>query len=331
MTDDYIERRLNWIEGDRQYQGEEADILRQQRPVVVLGEPGMGKTELLKRLGDDPNAQFVRAAAFLRWTNGQMTPGNVLVIDALDEVAAKAEGVGLLAVLHIAALRRDLPVGVELDPVRRIEIDALHLAAQRLPFGEARHHLKAVAQNHPVRPMLVMLVKFRARIRRDTVEIGEQVRRGRIRPAGLRGAAFQIINYRLGVDFLLNIKRRHVDDQVRPVLCVLAAPHQLRIAEFKAAVGGKLLHLRRCDLDARTVPDQLRIELAVALARFAGRKGPRTRISDRRTRRAKGTEGPADRTEEKEAVGKKWTAVSGNRFVMAKDKDYGAVARAIAG
>ena len=37
---------------------------------------GLGKTELLKRLGDDPNAQFVRAAAFLRWTNGQMTPGN---------------------------------------------------------------------------------------------------------------------------------------------------------------------------------------------------------------------------------------------------------------
>jgi len=47
--------------------------------------------------------------------------------------------------------------------------------------------------------------------------------------------------------------------------------------------------------------------------------------------KGKGTEGPADRTEEKEAVGKKWAAVSGNRFVMAKDRDYGAVARAIAG
>lgn len=47
--------------------------------------------------------------------------------------------------------------------------------------------------------------------------------------------------------------------------------------------------------------------------------------------KGKGTEGPADRTEEKEAVGKKWATVSGNRFVMAKDRDYGAVARAIAG
>ena len=47
--------------------------------------------------------------------------------------------------------------------------------------------------------------------------------------------------------------------------------------------------------------------------------------------KGKGTEGPADRTEEKEAIGKKWAAVSGNRFVMAKDRDYDAVARAIAG
>lgn len=87
-----FQRRLNRIDGDQQHQGEESDILGQQRPVVILGEPGMGKTELLKRLSNDPNAEFVRAGAFLRWTNAQMTPGSVLVIDALDEVAAKAEG-----------------------------------------------------------------------------------------------------------------------------------------------------------------------------------------------------------------------------------------------
>ena len=37
MTDDYIQRRLNWIDGDEQYQGEEADILGQQD-----GVPGRG-------------------------------------------------------------------------------------------------------------------------------------------------------------------------------------------------------------------------------------------------------------------------------------------------
>ena len=92
MSDDYIQRRLNWVDGDQHHQGDESDVLRQQRPVVVLGEPGMGKTELLKRLGNEAAVQFVRAAAFLRWTAAQAMPGKVLVIDALDEVAAKAEG-----------------------------------------------------------------------------------------------------------------------------------------------------------------------------------------------------------------------------------------------
>lgn len=55
MTDDHIQRRLNWIDGDQRHQGEEADILGQQRPVVILGEPGMGNTELLKRLGSQPH------------------------------------------------------------------------------------------------------------------------------------------------------------------------------------------------------------------------------------------------------------------------------------
>jgi hypothetical protein len=31
MTDDYIQRRLNWIDGDQQHQAEEAGILGQQR------------------------------------------------------------------------------------------------------------------------------------------------------------------------------------------------------------------------------------------------------------------------------------------------------------
>ena len=46
--------------------------------------------------------------------------------------------------------------------------------------------------------------------------------------------------------------------------------------------------------------------------------------------KGKGTEGPADKTDQKEAVGKKWASVTGNRFVMAKDRDYDAVARALA-
>ena len=40
-----------------------------------------------------------------------------------------------------------------------------------------------------------------------------------------------------------------------------------------------------------------------------------------------GTEGPKDRTEQKDAVGRKWASVTGNRFVMPRDRDYDAISR----
>lgn len=43
-----------------------------------------------------------------------------------------------------------------------------------------------------------------------------------------------------------------------------------------------------------------------------------------------GTEGPRDRTEEKDAVGRKWAEVTGNRFAMVRDRDYDAVGRILA-
>ena len=97
--------------------------------------------------------------------------GQVAVDAVLPGVAERlhllglAADVGLLAVLDVARLRRDLPVRVELDAVGRVEIDALHLAAQALALGEARHHLQAVAQDHAVRPVLVVLVELGALIR----------------------------------------------------------------------------------------------------------------------------------------------------------------------
>jgi hypothetical protein len=41
-----------------------------------------------------------------------------------------------VAVLHVAARRAPLEVAVEFDAVGRIEIDALHLAAQPFALGE---------------------------------------------------------------------------------------------------------------------------------------------------------------------------------------------------
>jgi type III restriction enzyme len=44
-----------------------------------------------------------------------------------------------------------------------------------------------------------------------------------------------------------------------------------------------------------------------------------------------GTEGPADRTDEKDAVGRKWAETTGNRFAMVKDKDWAALQQALDG
>jgi hypothetical protein len=105
---------------------------------------------------------------------------------AVDAVApGVAEGFDLLrlagdvvgvAVLHVAAGRGPLEVAVELDAVGRVEVDALHLAAQALALGEARHHLQGVAEDHAVRPVLVVLVELGlVHALRDAVEVGEEV------------------------------------------------------------------------------------------------------------------------------------------------------------
>ena len=63
-------------------------------------------------------------------------------------------------------------------PYGRIEVDALHLAAQPLALGEAGHDLQAVAEDHAVGPVLVVLIEVGlVGVLGDAVEVGEQVER----------------------------------------------------------------------------------------------------------------------------------------------------------
>ena len=65
---------------------------------------------------------------------------------------------------------------VELDAVGRVDVDALHLAAQALALGQAGHHLQRVAEDHAVRPVLVVLVELGlVGALGHAVEVGEQV------------------------------------------------------------------------------------------------------------------------------------------------------------
>ncbi|WP_199504856.1 hypothetical protein, partial [Qipengyuania sp. YIM B01966] len=84
--------------------------------------------------------------------------------------------------------------------------------------------------------MLVVLVEFSLGLWIDPVEvqkqIAEEVRRVSSLFGVLRGAALQIVDDSFGVDLLLDVERRDVDDQVGPVLRILAAPYQLCITQL---------------------------------------------------------------------------------------------------
>jgi hypothetical protein len=83
-----------------------------------------------------------------------------------------------IPILHVAAGRAPLEARVELDAVGRVDVGALDLAAKPLALGEARHHLERVAQDHPVRPVLVVLVELGlVDALGDAVEVGEQISR----------------------------------------------------------------------------------------------------------------------------------------------------------
>ena len=57
-----------------------------------------------------------------------------------------------------------------------------------------------------------------------------------LRALALALSAQQIVDQDLGMDLLLDVERRGVDDEIAPVLLILAAPDQLGIEVGVAAV-----------------------------------------------------------------------------------------------
>ena len=90
----YISRKLSWTDKDfNPHSIEDTEILEFHQPVIILGDPGMGKTFLMERLGEQSECKFIRATSFLRQPDQPITSDKRLVIDGLDEVAAVEEGV----------------------------------------------------------------------------------------------------------------------------------------------------------------------------------------------------------------------------------------------
>ncbi len=90
----YFRRKLWFADQDGQHQLEQDDLLGRREPIVVLGEPGMGKTELLKELGAKDGNAFCRAQQLINKPRPETLLGDTerIVIDALDEVSAQSDG-----------------------------------------------------------------------------------------------------------------------------------------------------------------------------------------------------------------------------------------------
>lgn len=91
----YIPRHLHFTDRDGKIRFvSETELLSFEGPKVVLGEPGMGKSQLLNQFADQLGANMVSAVRFMLHKNPTklVTTGKPLLIDGLDEAMARREG-----------------------------------------------------------------------------------------------------------------------------------------------------------------------------------------------------------------------------------------------
>ncbi|MBS1001143.1 hypothetical protein JK169_08995 [Acetobacter persici] len=80
---------------------DQAAILDLEGPVIILGDPGQGKSVLAQEIGEQPGFVYVRASSFVRNAQPErlIPNGACLVIDGLDEIASATVGGGVDAIL----------------------------------------------------------------------------------------------------------------------------------------------------------------------------------------------------------------------------------------
>lgn len=92
--DHFVRRTLTYIDSKgAQRRISDEDLSTQSGPVVLLGEPGSGKSWLLRKISSRPTIVFRSAAAFVAHPDPASLSRNsaLLVIDGLDELAAVRE------------------------------------------------------------------------------------------------------------------------------------------------------------------------------------------------------------------------------------------------
>jgi hypothetical protein len=152
---------------------DEEGLLELDGPKIVLGEPGMGKSELMRELGRRLGVEPVTATRFMNARNPtKLVPvGKPLLIDALDEAMARREGDAIDAILaqleeagspafilscrsrewqarsvtNLRQLYGTDPEICTLEPLTRGE--ALHFFEVRYPKIDAEHVLNHLEQH----------------------------------------------------------------------------------------------------------------------------------------------------------------------------------------
>lgn len=77
------------------------ELLSFPLPLIILGEPGLGKSELAADIALQPGFRRIAAGSFARneFPEKLVAPGECLVIDGIDEIASKHDGDGLERIL----------------------------------------------------------------------------------------------------------------------------------------------------------------------------------------------------------------------------------------
>ncbi|RAP63921.1 hypothetical protein A6B37_11370 [Achromobacter sp. HZ01] len=101
LAPDYFPRGLVISEADLRDSVDEAGLLALVGNKIVLGEPGMGKSELMRELGRRLGVDLVTAIRFINSKNpGKLvSAGKPLLIDGLDEAMSRREGDAVDAIL----------------------------------------------------------------------------------------------------------------------------------------------------------------------------------------------------------------------------------------
>lgn len=90
---DYVHRTLTYYNSDEMEQISDISVLEISEPVIILGEPGLGKTRLLRWLAEHAGWEFRSVQAFVNHPDPQriIPTGTRIVIDGLDELSAAQE------------------------------------------------------------------------------------------------------------------------------------------------------------------------------------------------------------------------------------------------